>query len=253
MRILRRRIETLGYPQRFAIYNRGDQESLARSVLRELNVADKLLAPSQLLFWIGHWKCKSISPSQAMLQSDSDAQHLAAIGYQRYQQALKLSGALDFDDLLLLTEKLFKEHENVRAEEASRFDHLLVDEYQDTNLSQYRIVKALAGEHRNLCVVGDDDQSIYGWRGAEVEHILSFQQDWPDAKVVRLEDNYRSTAAIIEMSNTLDQIQQGSSRQSPAGGPTRRRATRDQAVSKRDGGSPGDRLLDSQTVGATGS
>jgi DNA helicase-2/ATP-dependent DNA helicase PcrA len=203
VRILRRRIETLGYPQRFAIYNRGDQESLARSVLRELNVADKLLAPSQLLFWIGHWKSKSFSPSQAMLQSDSDAQHLAAIGFKRYQQALKLSGALDFDDLLLMTEKLFEEHENIRAEEASRFEHLLVDEYQDTNLSQYRIVKALAGEHRNLCVVGDDDQSIYGWRGAEVEHILSFQQDWPDARVIRLEDNYRSTAAIIEMSNSL--------------------------------------------------
>lgn len=203
VRVLRRRIEKLGFPQRFAIYNRGDQESLARTVLRELNVADKLLAPSQLLFWIGHWKCKSFSPSQAMLQSDSDAQHLAAIGYERYQKALKLSGALDFDDLLLMTEKLFKDHEDVRAEEASRFDHLLVDEYQDTNLSQYRIVKALAGEHRNLCVVGDDDQSIYGWRGAEVEHILSFQQDWPDARVIRLEDNYRSTTAIIEMSNTL--------------------------------------------------
>jgi DNA helicase-2/ATP-dependent DNA helicase PcrA len=202
VRILRRRIEALGYPLKFAIYNRGDQEGLARTILRELNVHDKLLSPSQQLFWIGHWKCKSMSPEQAIVASDTDAQHLAAVGYQRYQRQLKLSGAVDFDDLLLLTERLFKEHEDIRVEEAAQFDHILVDEYQDTNTSQYRIVKALA-DHRNLCVVGDDDQSIYGWRGAEVEHILSFGRDWPDAKVIRLEDNYRSTEAIIEFANTL--------------------------------------------------
>ena len=201
--ILRRRIEALGYPQRFAIYSRGDQEALARTVLREINVADKLLAPNQLLFHISNWKCKSMNPGAAITDSDTDRQHLAAIGYQRYQRQLKLSGAVDFDDLLLLTERLFEEHEDIRAEEAGRFDHLLIDEYQDTNQSQYRIVKALASEHRNLCVVGDDDQSIYGWRGAEVEHILSFHRDWPDAKVVRLEDNYRSTGSIIHFANTL--------------------------------------------------
>lgn len=203
VRILRRRIEVLGYPEKFAIYNRGDQESLARTTLREFNIGDKLLAPGQLLFWISHWKCKSMSPDQAILSSDTDAQHLAAIGYQRYQRQLKLNGAVDFDDLLLLTEKLFKENEDVRLEEAGRYDHVLVDEYQDTNTSQYRIVRALADGHRNLCVVGDDDQSIYGWRGAEVEHILSFNKDWPDAKVIRLEDNYRSTEAIINAANTL--------------------------------------------------
>ena len=202
VRILRRRIDKLGYPLKFAIYNRGDQESLARTILRELNVSDKLLAPNQLLFWIGHWKCKSMDPRQAELASDSDVQHLAAVGYRRYQRQLKLSGAVDFDDLLLLTERLFKEHPDICQEEANRFDHILVDEYQDTNTSQYRIVKGLAG-HRNLCVVGDDDQSIYGWRGAEVEHILSFHKDWPDAKVIRLEDNYRSTEAIIEKANML--------------------------------------------------
>ena len=202
VRILRRQIDKLGYPLKFAIYNRGDQESLARTILRELNVADKLLAPNQLLFWIGHWKCKSMDPRQAELASDSDVQHLAAVGYRRYQRQLKLSGAVDFDDLLLLTERLFKEHPDIRKQEADRFDHILVDEYQDTNTSQYRIVLGLAG-HRNLCVVGDDDQSIYGWRGAEVEHILSFHKDWPDAKVIRLEDNYRSTEAIIEKANTL--------------------------------------------------
>ena len=138
-----------------------------------------------------------------MTDSDSDQAHVAAIGYDRYQKALKNSGCVDFDDLLLLTEELFAKFPEVRNEEAARFDHLLIDEYQDTNTSQYRIVKSLAIEHRNLCVVGDDDQSIYGWRGAEVEHILSFHRDWPDAKVIRLEENYRSTGSIIQFANTL--------------------------------------------------
>ncbi|MEZ6108500.1 MAG: 3'-5' exonuclease [Pirellulaceae bacterium] len=136
-----------------------------------------------------------------MARGDKD--HLAAVGYRRYQTELKAKGAVDFDDLLLLTEDLFVGFEKVRQAEAGRFDHLLIDEYQDTNQSQYRIVKALAKEHRNLCVVGDDDQSIYAWRGAEVEHILRFAKDWPDAKVVRLEENYRSTQAIIDVANRL--------------------------------------------------
>ncbi len=203
VRILRRHIEQLGYPARFAIYNRGDQESLARSVLREINVPDNMLAPSQLLFWVSKWKCKSMNPSQAINDSDTDQAHLAAIGYDRYQRALRNNGCVDFDDLLLLTEQLFKQNEDICERESARFDHLLIDEYQDTNTSQYRIVKAMTAKHRNLCVVGDDDQSIYGWRGAEVEHILSFQQDWPDAKVIRLEENYRSTGSIVDSANQL--------------------------------------------------
>ncbi len=110
---------------------------------------------------------------------------------------------MDFDDLLLLTEELFRLHEDVRRDEAGRYDHVLVDEYQDTNQTQYSIIKQLAGGHRNLCVVGDDDQSIYGWRGAEVQHILNFRRDWPEANEVRLEANYRSTAAILEFANRL--------------------------------------------------
>ena len=203
VRVLRRHITKLGYPEKFAIYDRGDQESVARNVLREIRVPNELMRPGDLLNFISRWKTASVRPADAATLAETDKEHLAAMGFRRYQKALKLTGAVDFDDLLLLTEELFTDHLDVRRDEAGRFDHLLVDEYQDTNGSQYRIVKALAGQHRNLCVVGDDDQSIYGWRGAEVEHILRFTRDWPEAKVVRLEENYRSTAAILDLANKL--------------------------------------------------
>ena len=203
VRILRRQIAHLGYPTGFAIYDRGDQESLARQALREIRVPNAALRPSDLLFSISRWKTNSIRPDQAAATAATDKEHLAAMAYRRYQRALKSSGAVDFDDLLNLTEELFERFADVRRAEAGRFEHLLVDEYQDTNGSQYRIVKALAAGHRNLCVVGDDDQSIYGWRGAEVAHILRFKQDWPEAKVVRLEENYRSTHEILHLANTL--------------------------------------------------
>ena len=162
-----------------------------------------MLKPGDLLYLIGRWKNSSIRPEEAVSVAQTDKEHLAASAYRRYQNALKAAGTVDFDDLLLLTEELFTRFPKLRAAEADRFDHLLVDEYQDTNGSQYRIVKALASGHRNLCVVGDDDQSIYGWRGAEVAHILNFQRDWPDAKLVCLEDNYRSTREIIAWANRL--------------------------------------------------
>ena len=203
LQILRRHIRRLGYPERFAIYDRGDQESLARSVLREISVGTETLRPGDLLYQISSWKSRCVRPAQAATLAETDKQHLAAVAYRRYQRTLKNSGAVDFDDILLCTEELFEKHGDVLEEEAGRFDHLLVDEYQDTNGSQYRIVRALALPHRNLCVVGDDDQSIYGWRGADVEHILRFTRDWPDATVVRLEMNYRSTAEIIEHANRL--------------------------------------------------
>src|SRR3954447_15641986 len=203
VRVLRRHAKKLGYPERFAIYDRGDQESLARGVLREIRVPSELMRPGDLLYQISRWKSMSIRPPDAVKEAQSDKEHLAAMGYRRYQKSLQTAGAVDFDDLLLLTEDLFRDHATARREEAARFEHLLVDEYQDTNGSQYRIIRALATEHRNLCVVGDDDQSIYGWRGAEVQHILRFARDWPDAKVVRLEFNYRSTAAILEIANRL--------------------------------------------------
>jgi len=203
VQILRRQIQLLGFPPKFVIYDRGDQESVARSVLRELRVPGESLRPSDVLHQIGQWKTHAVSPREASAKAQTDQEHLAAMAFRRYQQTLKNRGAVDFDDLLLYTVELFRKSPAALEEEAGRFSHLLVDEYQDTNDSQYRIVKALASRHRNLCVVGDDDQSIYGWRGAEVQHILGFQRDWPDATVVRLEENYRSTAEILDMANRL--------------------------------------------------
>jgi len=203
VRILRRHIQNLGYPGEFAIYDRDDQESMARAALREIKVAEGLLRPGDLLYLISRWKNASMRPEQAATAAQTDREHLAAAAYRRYQNALKVAGAVDFDDLLLCTEELFQRFPKVRQAEAERFDHLLIDEYQDTNGSQYRIVKALASRHRNLCVVGDDDQAIYGWRGAEVTHILRFKHDWPEAKIVRLEVNYRSTHQIVGWANRL--------------------------------------------------
>ena len=203
VRVLRRHAENLGYPRSFTIYDRGDQLSVIRNTLREIRVTSKLLRPDDVIAQIGRWKCAALRPLDAAGQAVTDREHLAAVAYRRYQQALQSAGAVDFDDLLLLTDELFSNFPDARREEAHRFDHILIDEYQDTSLSQYRIVKYLAVGHRNLCVVGDDDQSIYGWRGAEVEHILRFKKDWPDAKVVRLEENYRSSMEILNIANCL--------------------------------------------------
>ena len=203
VRILRRHAKAIGFPQKFSIYDRSDQESLARGILRELRLPGTALKPSDMLAIIGSWKNRSIQPNDAAYHASTDKEHFAASGYRRYQDALRIRGAMDFDDLLLHTETLFEKHPTIRDAEAAKYDHVLVDEYQDTNGSQYRITKHLTLRHRNLCVVGDDDQSIYAWRGADVSHILNFTKDWPDAKVVCLEDNYRSTAEILSMANRL--------------------------------------------------
>jgi DNA helicase-2/ATP-dependent DNA helicase PcrA len=203
VRILRRNATQLGYPATFSIYDSSDQESLARTALRDISVPNEVMKPSDFLHIVSGWKSQSIRPEQAAMAARNDKEHLASMAYRRYQRALKNAGAVDFDDLLLLTEDLFSSNAGARNAESGRFDHLLIDEYQDTNQSQYRIVKSLASAHRNLCVVGDDDQSIYGWRGAEVTHILNFKRDWPDATVVRLEENYRCTGEILELANRL--------------------------------------------------
>ncbi len=201
LRILRRHIRKLGFPSRFAIYDRGDQESIARSALRELRVGNDRVKPGALLARIREWKARGLGANEASVDADEDP--VVAHAYVRYQEALKLAGALDFDDLLMMTETLFRDHPEALRAEANRFDHILVDEYQDTNGIQYRIVKQLAEGHQNLCVVGDDDQSIYGWRGAEVRHILDFPDDWNSTKTVRLEENYRSAAPILALANRL--------------------------------------------------
>jgi DNA helicase II / ATP-dependent DNA helicase PcrA len=203
VRVLRRHIEHLGYRPKFVICDRNEQESQARAALRELRAPNAALSPGDLLAMVGRWKNGSLRPDDANALAATDREQLAAAAYRRYQENLKKLGAVDFDDLLLLTEELLTRYPTVCGAEAGRFEHVLVDEYQDTNRSQYQIVKALADTHRNLCVVGDDDQSIYAWRGAEVTHILKFQHDWPGAKIVRLEDNYRSTGAILHYANTL--------------------------------------------------
>jgi DNA helicase-2/ATP-dependent DNA helicase PcrA len=203
VRILRRHIEQLGYPQKFSICDRNEQESQARAVLRELRAPNAALSPGDMLSIVSRWKSGSVRPSEAVQIAGTEREQLAAAAYRRYQENLKRVGTVDFDDLLLLTEELLSNFPAACRAESRRFDHVLIDEYQDTNRSQYQIVKALASGHRNLCVVGDDDQSIYGWRGAEVTHILRFAKDWTEAKVVRLEDNYRSTEAILGYANTL--------------------------------------------------
>jgi DNA helicase-2/ATP-dependent DNA helicase PcrA len=203
VRVLRRHIERLGYPKKFVICDRNEQDSQARAALRELRATNAALSPGDLVSIIGRWKSAAMRPEEAAGAARGDREQLAAAAYRRYQDNLKRIGAVDFDDLLLLTVELLSRYPAVRRDEAKRFDHVLIDEYQDTNESQYQIVRALAAGHRNLCVVGDDDQSIYGWRGAQVTHILQFQKDWPEAKVVRLEDNYRSSASILDYANTL--------------------------------------------------
>lgn len=203
VRILREEISLLGYPQKFVIYDRGDQESAARSSLRDIRVTDKSLRPGDLLTRISGWKMSNVSPEEATNYTENDFDFLAAMAYRKYQTKLRSSGAVDFDDLLMLTNELFLKFPEVLKRIQDKFEYVQIDEYQDTNLSQFNLIRSLVKQHQNLCVVGDDDQSIYGWRGAEVRHILGFQQQFPGAKVVRLENNYRCTDKIIDLANRL--------------------------------------------------
>ena len=209
VKILRDEIEALGYPKKFVIYDRGDQESAARRALRDIKVNETSLSPADLLSQISRWKMVGVLPELATEYSDDDKAFLAASGYRRYQLSLRASGAVDFDDLLLLTAQLFDQFPEVLARQQARFEQVQIDEYQDTNEMQFQIVAALVKPHHNICVVGDDDQSIYGWRGAEVKHILNFQQHFPGAKIVRLQDNYRCTTEIIRLANQLVKHNQG--------------------------------------------
>lgn len=203
-RILRRDIEKLGYTRSFTIYDSDDQARLVRDVLTELNLSDKMYPPREVLTKISDAKNHLQSPQEWLQKQQGDfrSQKIADI-YTSYESKLKKANALDFDDLLIKTLELFLQHPPVLQSYQDRFDYILVDEYQDTNSAQYRIVQLLAGEKRNLCVVGDDDQSIYGWRGADIHNILDFEKDFPDTTVIKLEQNYRSTGNILDAANQV--------------------------------------------------
>ncbi|HAA50428.1 MAG TPA: AAA family ATPase [Planctomycetaceae bacterium] len=201
--ILRQDIESLGYRKRFTIYDRSDQEGAARKALRDIHCPTTALRPSDLLWRIGDWKREGLRAEAAGDTAYDEKDTLAALAYTKYELALKAANAVDFDDLLLCTEELFREHPDVLARHQDRFDYVMVDEYQDTNATQYRIISSLVAQHGNLCVVGDDDQSIYGWRGARMENILEFDREFPDATIVRLEENYRCRPQILDLANRL--------------------------------------------------
>lgn len=203
VRVLREDIDALGYPKTFVIYDRGDQESAARKALRDIKIGDKAMKPGELLNRISQWKMSGVMAHQASEHLETDFDSLAAMAYRRYQKYLRASAAVDFDDLLLLTSRMFADHPEVLRKHQERFDHVQVDEYQDTNGVQFELVKNLVSGHNNLCVVGDDDQSIYGWRGAEVQHILNFGSHFNGTKTIRLENNYRCTEQIIDYANRL--------------------------------------------------
>ncbi len=196
VRILRRDIEALGYTSDFTIYDDQDQQRLLRDCLKELNIPEKTLKARSAASAIDSAKNSALLPDE--LDRSDYYGELTARVYELYQRRLKRANALDFGDLLLCTLRLFEEHPAVLARYAERFHHLLVDEFQDTNQVQYRLVKMLAAGHGNLCVVGDDDQSIYAWRGAEITNILNFERDFAGSRVIRLEQSYRSTSTILE-------------------------------------------------------
>ncbi|SDM49092.1 ATP-dependent DNA helicase PcrA [Geoalkalibacter ferrihydriticus] len=196
VRILRREISALGYTSDFTIYDDQDQERLLREVLRELNVSEKLFKPRAAASAIDACKNRGLLPEE-IERDDHRGEQVARI-YDLYQKRLRQANALDFGDLIMLCAHLLQQEDAVLRRWQGRFRHVLVDEFQDTNAVQYQLTRLLAGGTRNLCVVGDDDQSIYRWRGAEVGNILGFERDYPEAAVIRLEQNYRSTRTILD-------------------------------------------------------
>jgi DNA helicase-2/ATP-dependent DNA helicase PcrA len=202
-RLLRERGEAIGLPRRFTICDASDQLSTVKQAMRELRVHETTMHPSAVLARISLAKNRMQTPEAFLAEGEGARDQLVGSVFQRYREALARTRALDFDDLLLETVRLLREHARVRADCRQRYRYVLVDEYQDTNHPQYEIVREIAGGHRNVCVVGDDDQSIYGWRGADVSKILGFARDFEGARVVRLETNYRSTRQILEAANRV--------------------------------------------------
>ena len=203
-RFLRREIESTGmYKSNFVIYDSGDSQTVVKKVIRELNLDEKQYNPGGIRNAISNAKNQMLGPMAFEAQASDFYQKKVAEVYKGYQKLLRENNALDFDDLLLVTVSLLSENEEIRSRYQRRFRYILVDEYQDTNDAQYQLTTLLAGGYRNLCVVGDADQSIYGWRGADISNIMNFEQDYPDAKTIMLEQNYRSTKTILAAANAV--------------------------------------------------
>ena len=205
-RILRRDIERLGYTGRFTIYDTADSERIMKDIIKDMGLDDKTFPAKYVLGAISREKDAMTTPSQmlrrAELAGDVMATHVAK-AYARYQKQLRENNALDFDDIIFLTVKLLQEHEDLRTYYQRKFRYVLVDEYQDTNHSQYLLTSLLAGGYENICVVGDDDQSIYRFRGATIANILNFEKQYQGSRVIRLEQNYRSTQSILNAANAV--------------------------------------------------
>ena len=203
VRILREHIRHIGYPSHFVIYDEDDRLAVVRDCMRELDVDERATTPASLVHRLSHAKNQMLAVEEAEQLARGPREEQVAAVYRRYQERLATAGAVDFDDLLLLTVRLFDRVPEVLAWYRGLWKWVLVDEYQDTNRAQYRIIRALTKEHRNICVVGDPDQSVYGWRGADVRNILDFEQDYPGTKVIRLEQNYRSTKRILAAASAV--------------------------------------------------
>jgi DNA helicase-2/ATP-dependent DNA helicase PcrA len=200
-RILRAHARLAGREPNFTIYDEDDSIAVVKRVMERHRISPKQFAPKAIRAAISDSKNQLVSPSEYERLAHDPMAKAVALVYRDLEDAMRLANAADFDDLLVLPVRLLQEHPNLLAEYRRRFQFVLVDEYQDTNRAQYKLVTLLGGEHGNVCVVGDDDQSIYGWRGADIRNILDFEKDFPSAAVVRLEENYRSTPNILEVAN----------------------------------------------------
>ena len=203
-RILRRDIEKIGYSRSFTIFDDDDQQRVLKEILKQLNIDDKFIPVREVKAKISDAKNKMLTPDEWFGNTFRDRRNSMIHDVMtEYEKRMKALNALDFDDLLLKTLILLADHPPVLDVYRRRFRYVLVDEYQDTNRTQYELIRLLTAEHRNLCVVGDDDQSIYGWRGADIRNILEFEKDYPDATVIKLEQNYRSTGTILDAANQV--------------------------------------------------
>ncbi|HBN95738.1 MAG TPA: DNA helicase PcrA [Firmicutes bacterium] len=205
VRILRTQVAKSGYEPNFQIFDQTDQLAVIRECLKELNLDPKQVAPKQILGSIGKAKDELITPEDYPVSGGDFWGQTVSRVYGKYQEKLQRSNALDFDDLIMATVQMFQKHPDVLRKYQERFRYILVDEYQDTNMAQYMLVRMLAQERGNICVVGDEDQSIYAFRGADIRNILEFEKDFPGAAVVKLEENYRSTKTILGAANSVIQ------------------------------------------------